>query len=582
MTIWTLSALAAAFCVARADALNALNMTVEETLTTLTGFYMDGSAYGADPISQLNHGLQTAFQAEKVYGYADDRVIAGALLHDIGWKLCGYSNNGVDSDVPQDSIAARLGIVSYTSSEELRARHDKVGGTYLRMLGFPDATASIAEGHVQAKRYLTFKESDYYDKLSAGSKRTLAFQGGPMTAEEAAAFEAHPSFELFKDSRRWDEGAKQPALNDVMPTWDYYLAKLEAVLREASDAPVTVRPKPLIESPRSTELLAQWQTVGYVRLKRDEWSSEHELQALRDDVDDLEAKLPEHSRTFEVLDDESVVMSRSERFVDHPRLGTALRRLLTGGTVFQDTVAAKTPGQCQVEQEEGECLPPAMAETSSLVRVVELLNLGAPVALYKEKVNYKRGNGGGGYLPHQDHYVGLGVPQYESPTKRGFLTFVCMIALDASTKENGCPEIAPTTWARKEGWIGYGPTEQDQMPSITDATSTQYRDAKHWGDFKHMGPFIPVEQEAGELLVYDNFQPHRSGANNSPLKRRALFGVFYDPAQVTGRDLRAEYYGNETAPGGRRHDGSKKDGGKANLFHTGRGVVLPEVHLSSS
>ena len=549
-------------CGVSVSGLNALEMTVEETVSKLTEFYLDGSAYGADPISQLNHGLQTAFQAQKVYGYSDERVIVGALLHDIGWKLCGYAADGVDAAPPSESVAASLGILTFTSSEEQRARHDVIGGAYLRMAGFPEVTASIAEGHVLAKRYLTYKEPDYFAKLSPGSKRTLEFQGGPMSPEEAETFEKHPSFELFKDSRRWDEGAKQPALNDVVENWDYYKTMIERVLKNKNDSPVDIKPKPFIESPRSTDLIAQWLSLGYVRLSKNEWlKNNNEVFALLSrDVDELESNpiLADHSRTFEQT--EEVVMSRSERFVDHPNLGSTLKNLLTGGTLHMNRTT---------------CL-----EKSPLVSVVELLNLGNPVALYKEKVNYKR-SGGGGYLPHQDHYSGLGVPSFKSSTDRGFVTFVCMIALDASNKKNGCPEIAPTTWAKKEGWIGYGPSEHEQMETFDDATSDDYKKAQYWSDWDHMGPFEPVEQEEGELLIYDNFMPHRSAKNSSPHKRRALFGVYYDPAHVNDRDLRTEYYGNETKPGGRRHAGSQKDNGKANLFHTGTGVVLPDVIASS-
>ena len=79
------------------------------------------------------------------------------------------------------------------------------------MHGFDEMVAHITEGHVLAKRYLCFKEEDYYAKLSKGSQRTLAFQGGPMTADEAAIFERDPLFGACVEMRRWDEGAKQLA-----------------------------------------------------------------------------------------------------------------------------------------------------------------------------------------------------------------------------------------------------------------------------------------------------------------------------------------------------------------------------------
>ena len=96
------------------------------------------------------------------------------------------------------------------------------------------------------------------------------------------------------------------------------------------------------------------------------------------------------------------------------------------------------------------------------------------------------------------------------------------------------------------------------------------------------------------MLLYDNFmrgnrvlegasprrrrvdaatprRPHRSANNTSPRRRRNLFGIFYDPDQVPGRDLREEYYASEAR--GRRADGSKIDSGRANLFHLGEPVI---------
>ena len=49
--------------------------------------------------------------------------------------------------------------------------------------------AHLVEGHVLAKRYLCFKDPEYYSKLSPASKTTLEFQGGFMAAEEAKMFE---------------------------------------------------------------------------------------------------------------------------------------------------------------------------------------------------------------------------------------------------------------------------------------------------------------------------------------------------------------------------------------------------------
>ncbi len=48
--------------------------------------------------------------------------------------------------------------------------------------GSASAWRRLVEYHVQAKRYLTFSQPDYYARLSEASRRTLAYQGGVMTA----------------------------------------------------------------------------------------------------------------------------------------------------------------------------------------------------------------------------------------------------------------------------------------------------------------------------------------------------------------------------------------------------------------
>lgn len=82
------------------------------------------------------------------------------------------------------------------------AKHDVLGARFLRQLGFSDRCAMLVEGHVQAKRYLCYKEPAYLESLSDGSKFTLQHQGGVMTAQEAVAFEAERDFELYCLMRR--------------------------------------------------------------------------------------------------------------------------------------------------------------------------------------------------------------------------------------------------------------------------------------------------------------------------------------------------------------------------------------------
>lgn len=166
--------------------------------------------YIGEPISQIEHACQSAQLAE-AEGY-DDEVVLAAFLHDIG-HLCALPN---EDEMPG------LGIL----------RHEQVGASYLSKLGFSEKICRLVEGHVQAKRYLTFKNSQYFEKLSDASRQTLAWQGGRMDAEEADAFESHFLFELMIKMRYWDETAKE--VNKPLPDLEQYRAMCLRHLRRQS------------------------------------------------------------------------------------------------------------------------------------------------------------------------------------------------------------------------------------------------------------------------------------------------------------------------------------------------------------
>jgi predicted HD phosphohydrolase len=86
--------------------------------------------------------------------------------------------------------------------------HEQVGADFLRAHGLPERVAKLTESHVQAKRYLTFTNPDYYNGLSDASRGTLRWQGGPMNEAEARNFEQDPDFEVILQLRQWDEQAK--------------------------------------------------------------------------------------------------------------------------------------------------------------------------------------------------------------------------------------------------------------------------------------------------------------------------------------------------------------------------------------
>ena len=144
--------------------------------------------YIGEPVSQLEHMSQAAALAE-AEGH-DDEVVLAAFFHDIG-HLCA----------PHGEVQSMDGMGNVD--------HEKLGADFLRELGFSERLAALVESHVVAKRYLTYKYPEYYNKLSPASKTTLEFQGGVMSEDEASAFEANPDAELIIKLRYWDDKAKE-------------------------------------------------------------------------------------------------------------------------------------------------------------------------------------------------------------------------------------------------------------------------------------------------------------------------------------------------------------------------------------
>lgn len=142
--------------------------------------------YIGEPVSQIEHMSQAA-QLALDEGY-DDEVVLAAFFHDIG-HFCVNDAKNMDG----------YGVVS----------HERVGADYLRRAGFSERLAKLVEYHVQAKRYLTLRQPGYFDLLSEASIRTLGYQGGVMTADEARAFEQDPLCAVSLRMRHWDEQAKE-------------------------------------------------------------------------------------------------------------------------------------------------------------------------------------------------------------------------------------------------------------------------------------------------------------------------------------------------------------------------------------
>ncbi len=155
--------------------------------------------YLGEPVTMAEHMLQGATLAEA--DGASDELVAAALLHDIG------------------HFTGEFGAYSPGDTED--RHHDEEGGRLLAAF-FPPVICECVRLHVAAKRYLCATDPSYFGKLSPASVHTLSLQGGPMSADEVAAFEANPFFREAVRVRLWDEGGKVAGMEtrrfaDYMP-----------------------------------------------------------------------------------------------------------------------------------------------------------------------------------------------------------------------------------------------------------------------------------------------------------------------------------------------------------------------------
>ncbi len=162
--------------------------------------------YGLHDVTQLQHALQSAWLAEQ--DGAEPPLIAAALLHDIGHMTHELGEN-----------PAATGVDDH---------HEEVGHAFLTRWFGPEVTESVRL-HVAAKRYLCAVEPHYFSRLSPDSVLSLKLQGGPMTADEVAAFRALPHAEAAVRLRRYDEAAKVKDLETPPP--EVFMAHVAACLR---------------------------------------------------------------------------------------------------------------------------------------------------------------------------------------------------------------------------------------------------------------------------------------------------------------------------------------------------------------
>jgi phosphonate degradation associated HDIG domain protein len=172
-----------------------------------------GIAYSGEPVTQLQHALQSGVLAEEAG--ANDELVAAAFLHDLGHLLN-----------LQGATPTERGI------DDL---HQYFALPFLRAV-LPDAVLEPIRLHVDAKRCLCAIDDAYFDQLSADSVRSLQLQGGIFSRDEAEAFLEKPYAQDALRLRKWDDRAKEE--NRATPDIDHYLAVVERVMRKRAIAGV--------------------------------------------------------------------------------------------------------------------------------------------------------------------------------------------------------------------------------------------------------------------------------------------------------------------------------------------------------
>jgi len=165
--------------------------------------------YGGEAITQSQHGLQAAWLAEQ--SGAGDALVIACLLHDLGHMIFEQGN---------DDLASGM--------DDL---HQFRVLPFLRDL-VPSSVIETIRLHVDAKRYLCWKDASYRASLSPASQASLALQGGVMSDAEARDFEAQPQYLQAIALRHCDDAAKIRDLQ--VPPLAHYLPRLQAMAEKAA------------------------------------------------------------------------------------------------------------------------------------------------------------------------------------------------------------------------------------------------------------------------------------------------------------------------------------------------------------
>jgi predicted HD phosphohydrolase len=168
-------------------------LNLEELIEYLTRLG-DAPSVEAESFTELDHGLQCAWNLWELRGNDTELVLAG-LVHDIGHRLGADEEHGWRG---ADAVRPVLG----------------------------ERVAALVAGHIPAKRYLVATDASYAAVLSPISVVSLAHQGGAATREEIAEWESSVYFADAVELRRADDLAKVPGR--AVPDLDHWIPLLRA------------------------------------------------------------------------------------------------------------------------------------------------------------------------------------------------------------------------------------------------------------------------------------------------------------------------------------------------------------------
>lgn len=164
-----------------------------------------GEEYLGEPVTMAQHMLQGATLAMRA-GHPEPIIVA-ALLHDIG------------------HFTSEFGMFTMDDTQD---RHHEDAGAEILEQFFPAIVTDCVRYHVAAKRYLCATRPEYFAELSAASVHSLNLQGGPMDAEEVAAFERNPNLKDIIALRYLDDAGKHADMET--PDFAYFAPMVQRVV----------------------------------------------------------------------------------------------------------------------------------------------------------------------------------------------------------------------------------------------------------------------------------------------------------------------------------------------------------------